>query len=203
MRTLVVLAHPAPESFAAALAQAVTEAARAGGHEVRLLDLCALGFDPVMGAEEWRGYGTGAPVPPDLAQHVAALRWAEAVVFVHPTWWQGPPAILKGWLDRVWRPGVAFVQPAPGGTLGPALTDLRLIGVVTTMAAPWWVATLVMGMPGRRMLLRGLRACSAPGTRTFWLSLHGIETADAPRRARFVARVRARIAAELARRERG
>ena len=203
MRTLVVLAHPAPESFAAALAQAVTEAARAGGHEVRLLDLCALGFDPVIGAEEWRGYRAGAPVPPDLAQHVAALRWAEAVVFVHPTWWQGPPAILKGWLDRVWRPGVAFVQPAPGGTLGPALTDLRLIGVVTTMAAPWWVATLVMGTPGRRMLLRGLRACSAPGTRTFWLSLHGIETADAPRRARFVARVRARIAAELARRARG
>ena len=61
MRTLVVLAHPAPESFAAALAQAVTEAARAGGHEVRLLDLCALGFDPVMGAEEWCGYRAGAP----------------------------------------------------------------------------------------------------------------------------------------------
>ena len=142
-------------------------------------------------------------IDPLVQSQVDLISSIDTIVFVYPTWWSGLPAILKGWLDRVWRPGVAFVQPAPGGTLGPALTDLRLIGVVTTMAAPWWVATLVMGTAGRRMLLRGLRAWSAPGTRTFWLSLHGIETTDAPRRARFVARVRARIAAELARRERG
>lgn len=203
MRTLVVHAHPLAESFGAALARAVVGAAEGGGHDVRLLDLCASGFDPVMRASDLEGYRAGAPVPSDLAEHVAALRWAEAIVFVFPTWWHGPPAILKGWLDRVWRPGVAFVLPAPGGALRPALTGLRLIGAVTTMAAPWWVATLLMGAPGRKMLLRGLRACSAPGTRSFWLCLHAIETADAARRARFVGRVRSRITAELGRHGRG
>jgi putative NADPH-quinone reductase len=105
MRLLFVHANPVPESFGAALCRAAVEAAREAGHDVRLIDLHEVGFDPVMGAEERRGYTGEGPVPADLVPHVGALQWAEGVILVYPTWWYAQPAILKGWMDRVWRPG--------------------------------------------------------------------------------------------------
>lgn len=192
MRLLVVHAHPAPESYGAALRDTAIEAARAAGHEVRLIDLAAEGFDPVMRADEWRGYADPAALPADLAAHVVALRWAEGVVFTHPIWWGAQPAILRGWLDRVWRPGIAFLTDGATG-LRPGFANIRLIGVVTTLGAPWWVWTFVLGAPGRRIMLRALRACTARRTRTFWLALHGIDGTTDPQRQAFLARVRARI----------
>jgi putative NADPH-quinone reductase len=77
MRLLVVHAHPVPESLNTALCKAAVEATRAQGHEVRLIDLCAEGFDPVMSTDERRGYAEDVPVPDDLVPHVQALQWAE------------------------------------------------------------------------------------------------------------------------------
>jgi putative NADPH-quinone reductase len=77
----------------------------------------------------------------------------------------------------------------------PALTNVRLIGVVTTLGSPWWFWTFLMGAPGRQIILRGLRFCTAPRTRTFWLGLHEMDTQDDATRARYMDRVRARIAA--------
>lgn len=195
MRLLVVHAHPVPESFNAALCQAAVDAARAAGHEVRLIDLHAQGFNPVMGPDERRAYNDAGPPPADVAPHIAALQWAEGLILVYPTWWYAQPAILKGWFDRVWRPGVTFTVPAPGAPMRPALTNIRLIGVITTLGSPWWFWTFLVGAPGRKMILRGLRYCTAPRTRTFWLGLHDMDTAPAPARAGYLARVAARIRA--------
>jgi len=194
MRLLFLHAHPVPESFGTALCAAAMESARVRGHEVRLIDLHAEGFNPVMSAEERRGYNDSGPPPADLLPHIEALRWAEGLIFVYPTWWNGQPAILKGWLDRVWRPGIAFTVPTPTTPLRPALTDLRLIGVITTLGSPWWVWTFLLGAPGRKMLLRGLRLCTGPRTRTFWLALHDMDTQTDSARRRYLDRVRARIA---------
>lgn len=193
MRLLVIHAHPVPESFNGALCKVAVDNARAQGHEVRLIDLYAEGFNPVMSAEERRAYQDDGPPPPDVAPHIAALQWAEGLIFVYPTWWYAQPAMLKGWMDRVWRPGVTFTVPSPGAPMRPALTNVRLIGVITTFGAPWWLWTFVMGAPGRRMILRGLCLCTAKRTKTFWLGLHEMDTCDAPRRNAFVARVAARI----------
>ena len=114
MRMLVVYCHPVPDSFCAALRDTVIEALGKAGHETRLIDLHAEKFDPVMGCEERRAYNDRAPGDPALAPHVAALKWAEGIVFVYPTWWYGLPAMLKGWLDRVWALDVAFSRwPRP------------------------------------------------------------------------------------------
>jgi putative NADPH-quinone reductase len=193
MRLLVIHAHPVPESFNGALCKVAVDTARAQGHEVQLIDLYAEGFNPVMSAEERRAYQDDGPPPPDVAPHIAALQWAEGLIFVYPTWWYAQPAMLKGWMDRVWRPGVTFTVPSPGAPMRPALTNIRLIGVITTFGAPWWLWTFVMGAPGRRMILRGLRLCTAKRTKTFWLGLHEMDTCDAQRRDAFVARVAARI----------
>ena len=193
MRLLFIHAHPVPESFNTALCKAAVETARAKGHEVRLIDLYADGFNPVMSTEERRAYHDDGPPPPDVAPHIAALQWAEGLIFVYPTWWYAQPAMLKGWMDRVWRPGVTFSVPTPSEPMRPALTQVRLIGVITTLGSPWWFWTFLIGAPGRRMILRGLRFCTARRTKTFWLGLHEMDTQDAPARARYLDRVRARI----------
>lgn len=193
MRLLFIHAHPVPESFNTALCKAAVETARAKGHEVRLIDLYAEGFNPVMSTEERRAYHDDGPPPPDVAPHIAALQWAEGLIFVYPTWWYAQPAMLKGWMDRVWRPGVTFSVPTPSEPMRPALTQVRLIGVITTLGSPWWFWTFLISAPGRRMILRGLRFCTARRTKTFWLGLHEMDTQDAPARARYLDRVRARI----------
>lgn len=193
MRLLFIHSHPVPESFNTALCKAAVETARAKGHEVRLIDLYAEGFNPVMSTEERRAYHDDGPPPPDVAPHIAALQWAEGLIFVYPTWWYAQPAMLKGWMDRVWRPGVTFSVPTPSEPMRPALTQVRLIGVITTLGSPWWFWTFLIGAPGRRMILRGLRFCTARRTKTFWLGLHEMDTQDAPARARYLDRVRARI----------
>ena len=194
MRLLFVHAHPVPESLNAALCRTAVETARERGHEVRLIDLHAERFDPVISADERRAYPEAGPPPEDVAPHVEALCWAEGLIFVYPTWWYAQPAILKGWFDRVWRPGIAFSIPRPGEPLRGSLSNIRLIGVITTLGSPWWFWTFLIGAPGRRIILRGLRYCTARRTQTFWLALHDIDTAEAPARARFIARVRSRIA---------
>lgn len=194
MKVLLVYCHPVPESFSRALLEATLEALVANGHTVDLLDLYAEGFDPVMHADERRLYNEpGSPMPDDVARHVARLREAEGLLFVYPTWWYGQPAMLKGYLDRVFRPGVSFTIPTATAPLRPALTNVRFVGVVTTLGSPWWLWSLVIGAPGRKIMLRGIRACCSVRTRTLWLALHRMDTVSAADRQRFLARVRQRI----------
>lgn len=192
MRFLLVYCHPVPESFCAALRDTVLSALKAAGHEVRLVDLYAEGFDPVMGAAERRGYNAMTLAAHPLPGHAAHLKWAEAIVFVYPTWWYGLPAMLKGWLDRVWAPELAFTVPEDGGAIRPLMTHIRRLGVVTTCGAPRWWSHLV-GHPGRRTILRGMRALCARECRTLFLAHYRMDSSTQESRAAFLARVEARL----------
>jgi NAD(P)H dehydrogenase (quinone) len=194
MRLLVIYCHPCPESFTAAIRDRAMAALAAAGHEMRLVDLYAEGFDPVMGAEERRAYHTAGENEAPVADHLAALRWCEGLLFVYPTWWYGLPAMLKGWLDRVWIPHATFTMPEPGKPIGRVMTHIRFIGAVSTLGSPWWWWRLVMTEPGRRTLLRGLRPLVAPRCRTLWLALHDIDTASEQARARFLQKVESALA---------
>ena len=105
MNILVVVAHPDPASFNHALAGAAVRACREQRHAVVFHDLHAERFDPTLPAAEVPKDG---PVPPWLRRHCDELASADGIVVVHPNWWGQPPAILKGWVDRVVRPGVAY-----------------------------------------------------------------------------------------------
>jgi len=198
MRILVVYCHPCPESFTAAARDAVLAGLHAGGHETRLVDLYASGFDPVMDGPERRGYHTPGENEARVREHLASLRWCEGLVFVYPTWWYAQPAMLKGWLDRVWVPHATFAMPQGSGPIGRVLTNIRFIAVVTTLGSPWWWWTLVMGAPGRRILLRGFRPLVAPRCRTRWIALHKMDTASLATRQRFLARVRSELSSFFA-----
>jgi putative NADPH-quinone reductase len=105
VKILVILGHPQPGSFNHALARAVVRALEEHRHEVVFHDLHAEGFDPVLPPAE---IATDAAIEPEIARHCEELAAAEGIVVIHPNWWGQPPAILKGWIDRVLRPEVAY-----------------------------------------------------------------------------------------------
>jgi len=105
VKVMMVLGHPSKESFNHAIATTALEALRANGHEVVFHDLYAEGFDPVLTQEEITAEQVADPV---VAAHCEQLASADALVFVHPNWWGQAPAMMKGWMDRVLRHGVAY-----------------------------------------------------------------------------------------------
>jgi len=184
VKVLVVYAHPDPASFGAHLRDRVVATLTGAGHRVDLIDLYAEGFDPVVRTEDLDGARTETV----LASHGSRLRSVEAVVFVYPTWWSGPPAMLKGWLDRVLVEGVAYaVRPGSARVRG-RLHNIRHLVVVTTHGSPKWTNVLE-GESGKLLFQRGIRLLCHPRARTMWLALYGIDRSDQQARAAFVGRL--------------
>ncbi len=196
MRCLVVFCHPDPESFNAALFRAAREALEQAGNELRCIDLYAECFDPVLSRAERAVYNTNpALIAAHVQPHVDALDWAEHLVFIYPTWFYGPPAMLKGWLERVWLPGVAFESPTVKGEAPrAALGHVRRLTVVTTTGSPWWWLKL-MGDPGRTLFARGLRVLFARRCQTTVLQLHNMDNVTREDCTRFLNKVSSTLGA--------
>ncbi len=175
MKCLLLTAHPLQDSLCAHLAARAAQALAAAGHEVIHEDLYAQGFAPALTAAERRSYYTPCYDGADVAQQSARLLEAEALVLVFPTWWFGFPAILKGWFDRVWGPGIAYDHADDLGAIRPRLLQLRRVLAVTTLGSPWWVDCFVLRRPVRRVLKTALLGTCAPACRFEMLSLYGSE----------------------------
>jgi len=191
MRVLVVHCHPRPESFSAALCRATTAALQARGHEVDLLDLYAEGFRPALSAEERGWYHDVGPNLRGIEAEVARLRAADALVLVYPTWWYGMPAMLKGWFDRVWAPGVAFSLGE--SAIEPLLRNIKRIGVVTTYGSPLWLLWAI-GTPDRKVMGRAIRRLCVKGCRLDWISLTDMDHRTRPQLEAFKGKVEAAFA---------
>lgn len=189
MRALVVFCHPRPDSFNAAVRDLVMSKLRAADAEVRLNDLYAREFRPVLTGEEWQGYLDCPKNTQCVANDVEDMRWCDTLIFVYPTWWYGLPAMLKGWLDRVLLPDVAFLMPdAQNKTIRPALHHVSRLGVFTTCGASW-LMTQVVGAPGKRTLTRGVGFLCKPGKRTAFAAHYKMDSSTPESRARHLARV--------------
>ena len=194
MRILVVFCHPVGESFAAAIRDRCVADLERAGHELVVKDLYREGFDPVLSAGERRAYDDVSADRSALAGELAALARAEGLLLIYPTWWYGLPAMLKGWFDRVWLPGVAFDLDSKRGISAHALSGVRRLMVVTTYGAPRWFIRLWMGDPGRKVVLRGLRVLLAPKCRAAWAALYRMDVATADQRRRFLDQVGRKLA---------
>ena len=192
MRILVVYAHPVDTSFGAAVYRQVVDKLRSCGHDVRNLDLYAEGFDPVLTRDEHIAYEIEGDHRRAIEAHVDHIQWAEGLVFVYPTWWYGLPAIMKGWLDRVWLPGITFDLPKEKGPIRPLMQHVRLLGGISTYGATWWWTRWV-GDPGRRTIMRGLRALCARRCQRFWLALYEMDQSTAAARTEFLRRIDRRL----------
>jgi putative NADPH-quinone reductase len=127
MKVLLVVGHPDGSSLNLVLARKIRDRLETRGHEVLFHDLYAEGFDPVLPLEEFRRKSSFDPLP---SRHGAELSGAGGLVVVHPDWWGLPPAIVKGWVDRVFLAGVAYAYEE-GGDFLPLLGGLRAAAVVT------------------------------------------------------------------------
>ncbi|MBI5583118.1 MAG: NAD(P)H-dependent oxidoreductase [Deltaproteobacteria bacterium] len=118
MKVLVVYAHPYPESFNHAVLDKFIQGLQSKGHEVEILDLYALGFNPVLSAADLAALQQGQ-VPADIAAHQERVTRAEGLAFIFPIWWSSMPALLKGWIDRVFSLGFAYAfrEEGPVGLL--------------------------------------------------------------------------------------
>jgi len=150
MRILLVLAHPDPASFNAALAQRSRQVLAELGHEVIFRDLHAEGFDPLLFHPE---FPDDAELPPAIEEHCRDLETAEGVVIVHPNWWGMPPAIMKGWIDRVFRPGRAyrFLEDDGGEGVPQGLLPAKAVVVFNTGNTPPQRELEVFGDPLERL----------------------------------------------------
>jgi putative NADPH-quinone reductase len=190
---LVVHCHPVADSLGAAARDRVLAGLARGRHDARVIDLYAEGFQPVLSRTEWEAQREPlSSKPADVHRHAEALRWAQALVLVYPTWWGGQPAMLKGWIDRVWVEGVAYTLPPGADRIRPLLRNLRRLVVVTTHGSPKRVNVL-QGEPGKRVVLRQLRALCRRRGRGRWIALYGVDQADEARRRAFLDRVEHRL----------
>ena len=114
MRVLVVCAHPSPTSFIAALRDKASQVLQANGHQVDSLDLYAEKFDPVLSAQMLRDYLKVDSNTREVEAYVKRLRAADALALFFPVWFDGLPAIMQGYFQRVFLPGVATVIDEQG-----------------------------------------------------------------------------------------
>lgn len=193
MRALVVYCHPRRGSFTAAVRDVVMARLAEAGAETRLRDLYAEGFDPVLSPTEHECYEAEPENRVPVESHVADLAWCDTLIFIYPTWWYGLPAMIKGWLDRVMLPGVAFLMPdAQNSDIRPGLTHVTRLGVFTTCGASWWL-TRMIGAPGRRTLLRGVRLLCARRCRTVFAAHYLMDSSTDESRARHLSKVAAKM----------
>jgi putative NADPH-quinone reductase len=192
MRVLVIYAHPSERSFVAALHAEIVARLRAGGHAVDDLDLYAEGFDPVMPRQAFANYVDPAANHAGIDGYVERLRGAEALVLVFPVWQDGFPAIMKGYFDRLFIPGVTFRIEGHG--FFPILHNIKRAAAVGAYGAGRARMTL-LGDPPRRFVKHNLGQLIAPGARCDYFGCYDMNDADPARLAPFMAKVKRAFAA--------
>ncbi|MDO9036106.1 MAG: NAD(P)H-dependent oxidoreductase [Methanoregula sp.] len=150
MKISVILAHPGERSFNHAIADMAAATLRKDGHSVTVHDLYAEDFDPLLPLLE---IARDAALPPLVAEHCMEIAAADGIVIVHPNWWGMPPAILKGWIDRVFRPGVAyhFADTDSGEGIPVGLLAAKAVIVFNTSNTPAVREQEIFGDPLERI----------------------------------------------------
>jgi NAD(P)H dehydrogenase (quinone) len=189
VRVLVLFAHPVETSLGAALHAKVVETLRARGHKVDDCDLNAEGFDPVMTRQDRIEYYDLTVNRRRVAPYVDRLLAAEALVFSFPVWNMGFPAVLKGFVDKVFLPGVSFDLKDDGAYV-PRLHKVKRLGVVCTYGGSR-LTTFLAGDPPRRFLKRSMLHNCAAGARVDYLAHYDMDHTREDRRAAFLSKVEA------------
>jgi len=147
-KILVINSNPARESLGKALAVAYSDGAESNGAEVQVLHLMDLKFDPIL----WGGDKSTQELEPDLVKAQELIKWADHIVFVIPIWWQNMPAILKGFIDRVFLPDFAYKFTGPN-KWDKYLTNKTAQFILTT-GGPAWFYKYILRNPINKLLGR-------------------------------------------------
>ncbi|RJT41933.1 flavodoxin family protein [Mesorhizobium waimense] len=190
MKILVLYAHPVETSFNAGLHRTIVERLTAAGHAVDDCDLYVEDFDPRLTRAERLGYHDQRGEGDAAAFYVERLLRAEALVLSYPVWNFGFPAMLKGFFDRVFLPGVSF--RLVDGKVQPSLHNIGKLAAVTTYGGSRFRAML-MGDPPRKLVNRMLRATIKPGASVSYLAHYSMNLSTDETRRAFMAKVGANM----------
>ncbi len=146
-RILIILGHPDSDSFCGEISRRYKQAAESAGHKCKLIRLGDLEFNPVL----LHGYKKRTELEPDLVMAIGEIKLADHLVFVYPTWWGNLPALLKGFIDRTFLPGITFSY-RDNSLRWDKLLKGKSARLITTMDAPAFYYQLVYFSPGQRAL---------------------------------------------------
>ena len=196
MRVLVVHAHPVETSFNRSLFESAVGALEEAGHEVDALNLYAEDFTAAMSREERLAYhDVPGNLTPEIKPYVDRLRAADGIVFIHPVWNYGYPAILKGYFDRIFPPGVSFILVGGDGDgndkgkLVPNMRNIKKVAYVTTYGGDRF-RTMLMGDPPRRLARRWAWVTFGTPMPPKYLALYDMNHATPERLSGFIEKVK-------------
>jgi len=187
LRVLVVYAHPLETSYLSALHTRVVETLREGGWEVDNLDLYKERFDPVLSFEQMRSYVDVGKNAREVGAYVERLRAADALVLVFPVWFDGLPAIMQGYFQRVFLPGVAILIDE-NGLFHPNLANLKRLSAVCAYGENRDDVAKKHD-PARRFVRDNIGALIEPNGRFEYLAIYGMDFSTPAQRAAFLRRV--------------
>jgi putative NADPH-quinone reductase len=188
LRVFILYANPIAVNFGAALHREVVTALRSRSHEVDDCDLYAECFNPVMSEQERMQYHNLHLNRAPIAAYADRLLAAEGLVLLYPVWNEGFPAILKGFFDRVFIPGVSFTVE-PDGAIVPHLQRLRKIAAVCTYGATRTISFL-LGDPPKRVVKRLVRSMPGHTVRCDYLARYDMDHSNPEQRAAFLNKVK-------------
>jgi putative NADPH-quinone reductase len=165
-KVLVIDGHPDRESFSRALSAAYRQGLQEARAEAAHLDLGRLDFSPNL----QYGYRQRTELEPDLLHAIEQIRWADHLVWVFPVWWYGYPAVMKGFIDRTFLPGITF-RPVPGSLAHEKLLTGKSSRVIVTADTPRWYDLLYMNSPVLHQFKRGtLEFCGISPVRVSYIA---------------------------------
>jgi NAD(P)H dehydrogenase (quinone) len=188
LRVLILYANPVASSFGATLHSEVVTTLRSRGHEIDDCDLYAERFDPVLSEQERIQYHDIKLNRAHIAAYADRLLAAEALILVYPVWNEGFPAILKGFFDRVFIPGVSFTV-GPDGALATNLQKLQKIAAVCTYGATHPI-NFLLGDPPKRVVKRLVRWMPGHSVRCDYLAYYDMDRSNQHKRAAFLKKVK-------------
>lgn len=182
-KIVIINGHPDKDAFNSGLAAAYKKGAVASGASVQEIVIADLVFNPNLQF----GYRQRTPLEPDLVAAWEKIKWADHLVWVHPVWWGGLPAITKGFIDRVFLPGFAF-QYRENSVFWDKLLKGKTAHIITTLDQPRWYYRFAFGRPSVNQLKRStLQFCGIKPVKVTYLGI--IKTANEGKRTRWLDKV--------------
>ena len=189
MNCLIVNAHPLEDSLCGKFTHLVYSRLDEMGHQVVLENLYHDQFDPVLSARERSTYYTGKYDDSKIQKQARHLVEADAMVLIFPTWWFGFPAVLKGWFDRVWGPGIAYDHANDYGPIKPRLDKLKRVLAITTLGAPWWVDMFILRKPLQKVLRFAILQACTKNCQLKYISFYNCEKVNQERFDIFISKI--------------
>lgn len=184
MKKIVILnGHPNPASFTKGLVEAYEKGAKTKGVEIKTITIADLTFDSNLRF----GYQKRMELEPDLLDAIQTIQWADHLVWIHPVWWGGLPALLKGFIDRTFLPGITY-QYRENSMLWDKLLKGKSAHIITTLDQPGWYYRLMYGRPSVNQLKKStLQFCGVSKVKVTYIGI--VRNSTAAQRAKWLKKV--------------